>query len=68
MLIICLVKKHVFAITAFSGPFLKDTLLVNAVLGAKALPVHGTHLERKAGSDGQYITVGVTESALWLPH
>jgi hypothetical protein len=59
MLIIRLVEKHVLAITTFSSPLLKNTLLIYAVLGTQALPVHGTHLKADAGSDEPYITVGV---------
>ena len=46
MFIIGLIKKDVFAVSAFCSPFLKDTFFVYAVFSTEPLPVNGTHFKR----------------------
>lgn len=43
MLIVSLVKEHVLAVAAFSGPLFQDTLLADPVFSAQTLPVHRAH-------------------------
>jgi hypothetical protein len=43
VLVVGLIKEHVFAIAAFSRPFLQNAFIVDAVLGAQALPIDRAH-------------------------
>lgn len=43
MLVICLIKKHILAISSFSRPFFKDAFFVDAMFCAKTLPKYGAH-------------------------
>ena len=66
MLVVGLVEEDVLAVAALGGPLLEDALLVDAVLGAEALPEHGAHWARETGETGG---TGEREGrALWFPH
>jgi hypothetical protein len=43
MLIVCLIKKYVFTVTALCCPILEDTLFVYAMFGTEPLPEDGAH-------------------------
>lgn len=45
VLVVCLVEEYVFTVAAFGRPFLENALLVDAVLGAEALPEDGADFE-----------------------
>ena len=43
MLVVRLVEKHILAVSALGSPLLENALLVDAVLGAEALPEYRAH-------------------------
>ena len=65
VLVVGLVKKHVFAIAAFSRPFFEDAFFVDPVFGTESLPVHGAHLMRSPSYHDQ---LGTRRGVLWFPH
>lgn len=63
--VVCLVEKHVLAITTLGRPFFEDAFPVYAVFCTQALPVHRSHLMTSSVRD--YI-LRQDKIALWLPH
>lgn len=55
MLVVCLVEKHVFAITTLCGPVFQDALLRDAVLRAEPLPIHRTHFKSLMSESAQAV-------------
>ena len=43
VLVVRLVEEHVFTIAALGGPLLEYAFVVDSMLGAQTLPVHGAH-------------------------
>ena len=64
MLVVRLVKEHVFPVAALCSPVFEDALLRYAMFSTKTLPKHGTHFEHLRSD----ISATVFPKQRWNPH